>query len=165
MVSQPSSSVQPDSQDVPASVPITVSAQYIKDLSFENPNAPQIFAPSQTAPQMEVGVNVQTRGIADSSYEVVLSLKLESVMGDKTMFIAELVYAGVFGLPAMPENQLRFFLLVECPRILFPFARSILANAVRDGGFPNIMINPIDFLGLYMANKDNVGTMAVAGAA
>lgn len=165
MAPQPPSAPQANAQDTPASVPITVSAQYVKDLSFENPNAPQVFAPSQSAPQIEIGVNVQTRSIGEPNYEVVLSLKIEANSEGKTVFIAELAYAGVFGLPAMPDDQLRFFLLVECPRILFPFARSVLANAVRDGGFPNIMINPIDFMGLYMANKDNIGTMPVAGAA
>ncbi|MER2519223.1 MAG: protein-export chaperone SecB [Bdellovibrionales bacterium] len=165
MVSQPPVPNTTDSQDAPVSVPISVTSQYVRDLSFENPNAPAIFSSSQTAPEMQLGVNVQTRGLGESSFEVVLSLKMESRMEEKTMFIAELVYAGVFGLPSMPDDQLRFFLLVECPRILFPFARSILGNAVRDGGFPNIMINPIDFLGLYMANKDNIGTMPVAGAA
>ncbi len=165
MVSQPPVSHSTDSPTGPVSVPISVSVQYVKDLSFENPNAPEIFPSLQAAPEMQIGVNVQSRGLGESSYEVVLSLKLEAQTSERKVFIAELVYAGIFGLPAMPEEQLRFFLLVECPRILFPFARSILANAVRDGGFPNVMINPIDFLGLYMANKDNIGTMTVAGAA
>lgn len=144
---------------------IGVNAQYIKDLSFESPNAPQIFQPTQVAPELNLGVNVNTRPLAESTYEVVLLLKLEAKVEGKTAFITELAYGGVFTLPAMPEEQLRMFLLVECPRILFPFARQVLANAVREGGFPHIMIHPIDFMSLFLANKNNVGAMSTAGAA
>ncbi len=112
-----------------------------------------------------MNVNVHTRALAASNYEVLLSIKLEAKIEDKTAFIAELAYGGVFVLPAMPEESLRFFLLVEAPRLLFPFARAILADAVRDGGFPPVMLNPIDFMGLYLANKENVGVMQTAGAA
>jgi preprotein translocase subunit SecB len=148
-----------------AGTPVTVAAQYVKDFSFESPNAPQIFTPTQIAPEITMGVNVHTRNMQGSNYEVLLALKLEAKLEGKTGFIAELVYGGVFVLPTMPEDQLRLFLLVEAPRLLFPFARGILANAVREGGFPHVMINPIDFMGLYLANKNNVGTMTAAGAA
>lgn len=146
-------------------MPITVGAQYIKDFSFESPNAPQIFAPSQAQPQIEMGVNLQTRGVSPNTYEVLLMLKLDTRVEGKTAFIAELTYGGLFTLPVMPEDQLKMFLLVECPRILFPFARSIMMSAIRDGGFPFVMINPVDFMALYLANKDNIGTMPAAGAA
>jgi preprotein translocase subunit SecB len=149
----------------PAGMPVTVTAQYIKDFSFENPNAPQIFAPAPAAPEMTMAVNINTRGVGTNAYEVLLSLKVEAKLAGKTAFISELVYGGVFGLPALPEEQMRLFLLVEAPRILFPFARSILTNAVREGGFPHVMINPIDFYNLYLANKDKVGSMPTAGAA
>lgn len=149
----------------PAGMQIGVSAQYIKDLSFESPNAPQVFAPTQTAPVINMGVNVHTRGVAEGAYEVLLALKLEAKIEDKTAFIAELSYGGVFTFPAMPEPQLKMFLLIECPRILFPFARQVLMNTVREGGFPHVMISPIDFAALYMANKNNVGTQTTAGAA
>ena len=149
----------------PAGVPVTVAAQYIKDLSFESPSAPQIFTPTQSAPEISMGVNVQTRALSNGSHEVLLAQKIDAKLDGKPAFIAELVYCGVFTLPQMPEEQLRMFLLVEAPRLLFPFARSILANSIRDGGFPHIMINPIDFMGLYLANKGNVGTMPTVGAA
>ena len=156
----------------PTGTPVTVTAQYIKDFSFESPNAPQIFAPVQSAPDITMGVNVHTRALTVAGTppgvtgsEVLLALKLEAKLEGKTGFIAELVYGGVFLLPAAPEEQQRLFLLVEAPRLLFPFARAILANAVREGGFPHVMISPIDFMGLYLANKDNVGTMPAAGAA
>ena len=149
----------------PAGMPVTVAAQYVKDFSFESPNAPQIFSPTQTQPEISMGVNVHTRNMGGPNHEILLALKLEAKLADKVAFIAELVYGGVFVLPQMPEEQLRFFLLVEAPRLLFPFALSILANAVRDGGFPHVMINPIDFFALYQANKSNVGTMTAKGAA
>jgi preprotein translocase subunit SecB len=144
---------------------ISISAQYVKDFSFESPNAPQIFAPQQSPPELNMGVNVRTRPLADHAHEVLLMLRLEAKLGGKTAFIAELAYGGVFMLPAVPEEQLKLLLLIECPRLLFPFARAILAEAVRDGGFPQILITPIDFTALYQANRNNIGTMTAAGAA
>jgi preprotein translocase subunit SecB len=157
---------EPQPSSPPAgSMQIGIGAQYIKDFSFESPGAPQIFAPTQTAPELNIGVNVHTRGMGENAYEVLLALKLDTKLGGKTAFIAELTYGGVFMIPALPEDQLKMFLLVEAPRLLFPFARSIIANVVREGGFPPVMINPIDFMALYLANKDNIGTMPAAGAA
>lgn len=145
---------------------IAVNAQYIKDFSFESPNAPQIFGPVEKPPELTMGVNVRTRPLNDNkAHEVLLMLKLEAKLKDKTAFIAELTYGGIFTLPQVSEEQLKVLLLIECPRLLFPFARAILADAVRDGGFPQILIAPIDFAALYQANKNNVGTMTAAGAA
>lgn len=144
---------------------IGIGPQYIKDFSFENPSAPQIFTPTQPAPEINMGINVNTRAVGDNAFEVVLILKLDAKADGKSAFIAELSYAGVFVVPKMPEQQLRAFLLVECPRMLFPFARQVLLNAVREGGFPQVMINPIDFGALYMANKDKIGTLTTVGAA
>jgi preprotein translocase subunit SecB len=145
--------------------PVTVNAQYIKDFSFENPNAPQIFTPSQNAPQLTMNVNVQSRNVAPNSFEVALTLKIESTVEGKTAFISELVYAGVFTLPEMPEEHLKLFLLVEAPRILFPYARAALTNTIRDGGYPYVMIQPVDFMALYLANQGNISTMPTVGAA
>ena len=144
---------------------IGVKAQYIKDLSFESPNAPQIFAPGQSPPELTMGVNVRTRPMGDNTHEVLLMLKLEAKLSGKSAFIAELTYGGVFTLAALPEEQIKLLLLIECPRLLFPFARAILADAVRDGGFPQILITPIVFAMLYQANMNNVCTMTAAGAA
>jgi len=132
---------------------VAVHAQYIRDFSFEAPNAPQIFAPTQAQPALDIGVNVQTRGLSDNNFESVLMLKLEAKIEGKVAFIAELAYGGVFGLPEMPEEHVKLFLLVEAPRLLFPFARNIIANAVRDGGFPPVLINPIDFAALYQQQQ------------
>jgi len=132
---------------------IAVNVQYIKDFSFESPNAPQIFLPSSAQPILDMGVNVQTRGLGDNAYEVVLMIKLEATTENKPTFIAELAYGGVFSIPPMPEEHLKYFLLVEAPKLLFPFARSILANAIRDGGFPQVLITPIDFAAMFQQTQ------------
>lgn len=150
---------------VSAGIPVTITGQYIKDFSFENPNAPQIYASALTAPDILMNVNIQTRGVDVNAYEVLLSLKIEAKLQGKIAFISELIYGGTFTLPEMPEEQMRLFLLVEAPRLLFPFARSILMAAIRDGGFPQVMVNPVDFYSLYVANKDKIGAMSAKGAA
>jgi preprotein translocase subunit SecB len=146
-------------------ISIGLGAQYIKDFSFESPNAPQVFNDLQTQPQMALDVNVLSRGLGGGTFESVLKIKLESKIADKTAFIAELSYAGLFSLPELPEEQVKLFLLVEAPRLLFPFARAIISNAVREGGFPNIALQPIDFMSLYAAQRNNIGTMLPSGAA
>lgn len=145
-------------------VQIAVNLQYVKDFSFESPNAPQVFAPTDQAPTINVGVNVQTRALAENTFEVVLMLKLDAQLEGKTAFIAELSYGGVLTVPALPEEQLKYILLVEGPRLLFPFARAILADAVRDGGFPQVLIAPLDFAALYQANKDQTTQPRAANA-
>jgi preprotein translocase subunit SecB len=157
-----SEQAKPEGQ--PAPVQVTVNVQYIKDFSFESPNAPQVFSPSSGAPVINLGVNVQTRGLAENTYEVVLQLKLDAQVEGKTAFIGELAYAGVFTIPPLSEDHLKMFLLIEAPRILFPFARSIMANAVRDGGFPQILINPIDFAAMYQANVAQMNAPAAGSA-
>jgi preprotein translocase subunit SecB len=147
-----------------AQLQIAVNNQYIKDFSFESPNAPHVFATLGAMPELNVGVNIQTRSLAETVYEVMLLLKLEADAEGKKAFIAELAYGGVFTIPQVPEEALRFILLVEAPRLLFPFARSIVANAVRDGGFPPLLINPIDFAALYQQRSEQM-TRGQAGTA
>lgn len=155
----------PQPVEQPGSISIGLGAQYIKDFSFESPNAPQIFAELQTQPQMTLDINVFSKSLGNNAFEAVLKIKLDSKVGDKTAFIAELSYAGIFSLPPLPEEQIKMFLLIEAPRLLFPFARAIIANAVREGGYPNIALQPIDFLSLYNAQRNNVGTMTTSGVA
>ncbi len=140
-----------NSQDASALKPVNIgiNIQYIKDFSFESPNAPHIFTPSAAAPEVNIGVNVQTRSLAENTYEVVLMLKLEAKIDGKTAFITELAYAGVFSVPPLGEEHLKYILLVEAPSLLFPFARNIVANSIREGGFPQLLINPVDFSALY----------------
>jgi len=154
-----------DNADQTMNIQIGMGAQYIKDFSFECPNSPHIFSEIKTQPQIKIDVNVLSRGFGNGTFESVLKMKLESLVGDKTAFIAELAYAGIFSLPEIPEEQIKLFLLVEAPRLLYPFARAIISNAMREGGFPNIAMQPIDFLALYNAQRGNVGTMMPSGAA
>lgn len=127
-----------------------VIAQYTKDLSFENPNAPASFqAIAESQPKIDVNVGVNGRKINDETYEVELKISAAAKQGDKTTFVVELVYAGLFGLRNVPEDVIQPFMLVQAPSILFPFARRIIADATRDGGYPPLLLEPIDFGGLY----------------
>jgi preprotein translocase subunit SecB len=133
----------------PTSLPMNVLAQYVKDLSFENPNAPQSLMPNQPQPQVNIGVDVQVRSAAQDVYEVVLQLRAEAKQGESVAFLVELAYAGLFQFPGLPQEHHRPVLMIEAPRMLFPFARAIISEATRDGGFPPLMINPIDFADLF----------------
>lgn len=131
-----------------------ILAQYVKDLSFENPNSPGSL--QQTGqPKLDVSVNLNARAGGNDMYEVELrvtaSAKAESGLA---MFAVELVYAGLFRLTGAPQEAVEPFLMVEAPRILFPFARRVIADAVRDGGFAPLMLDPIDFGGLYIQQLD-----------
>ncbi|MDX9689658.1 MAG: protein-export chaperone SecB [Proteobacteria bacterium] len=136
--------------DSPQPLQVVVHGQYVQDLSFESPNAPAIFQQLQKAPTIEVSVNLSTRKIEETVHEVSLMLRLQSKTESAVAFIAEVAYNGLFGIPAnIPNDVLMPFLYIEAPRLLFPFARAVLANAVRDGGFPQILLNPVDFELLY----------------
>ena len=148
----------------PTNLTFAVNMQYVKDLSFENPRAPQVFASSQNAPQVQVNVDVGARQVADQVYEITLVLNAEAKAGEETVFVVELTYAGLFTVPPLPQEQLRPLLLIECPRLLFPFARAIVADATRDGGFPPLMINPIDFAALYRRQAEAAATPAAGTA-
>jgi len=138
-------------------------SQYIKDLSFENPNAPAIYQ-NQTPPQIEVQFNIGTTQVADEVHEVVLKIEAKAQVGDSVGFIVDLSYAGLFGLRNIPAEHVQPFLLGEAPRLLFPFARRVLSDAVRDGGFPPLLLDPIDFGGLYM-QQEEARQQALAGEA
>jgi preprotein translocase subunit SecB len=134
----------------PGSQPsMRILGQYLKDLSFENPNAPQSLAPAQGQPDINIAVNVNARNLAPTDFEVELHLDAKAKSGEKVIFAAEILYAGVFRLENFPQNLLHPAVLIECPRMLFPFARQILADASRNGGFPPLMLDPIDFAGMY----------------
>lgn len=124
-------------------------AQYVKDLSFENPNAPEVYS-WNLQPQIDIQFNIATNKAGDDIHEVTLRITAKAVTDRGTSFAAELVYAGLFGLRNIPDDQLQPFLLAEAPRLLFPFARRVLADAVQDGGFPPLLLDPIDFGTLYM---------------
>ena len=127
---------------------VQVIGQYIKDLSFENPSAPGNLT---MRPQIELNVDLQARQLQPEHFEVELKLRISAKAEDKPVFLLEVVYAGLFQLHAIPEEVLQQVLLIEAPHILFPFARRIVADIVRDGGMPPLMIEPIDFAALYRA--------------
>ena len=130
---------------------INVLAQYAKDLSFENPNAPRSLAPRQTSPQIEINVNVNARKVGDTDFEVELAIQGQAKDGETLIFRVDLSYGGVFRILNIPEEHLHQVVMIECPRLLFPFARQIVADSVRNGGFPPLMIDPVDFAALYQA--------------
>ena len=128
----------------------SVLAQYTKDLSFENPNAPRTLGPQQTAPNISIQINVNARQLAPSDFEVSLMLEGGAGKGADTMFKFELNYAGVFRAENFPPEQVQAVIMIEGPRLLFPFARQIIADAVRNGGYPPLYVDPIDFHRLYL---------------
>jgi len=128
---------------------LNVLVQYAKDLSFENPNAPRSLGPQQSGPQISINVNVNARPVSETDFEVNLLLDGQAGEGADTLFKFELDYAGIFRLQNVPQDQVAAVVMIECPRLLFPFARQIIADAVRNGGFPPLYVDPIDFAGLY----------------
>ncbi len=125
---------------------IQVIGQYVKDLSFENPAAPMSM---NARPEIDLGVDLQARRLENDHFEVELKLRVSAKAEDKPVFLMELAYGGLFLIQNVPEDVLQQVLLIEAPHLLFPFARRIVADAVRDGGMPPLMIEPIDFAGLY----------------
>jgi preprotein translocase subunit SecB len=128
---------------------IGVLAQYVKDFSFENPNAPRSMAPSGQQPTINIQVNVEAAPMTDNDFEVTLRLEGKAETQGMLLFSFELVFAGAFRIQNVPADSLQPVVMIECPRLLFPFAREIVATAVRNGGFAPLLLDPIDFVGLY----------------
>src|SRR2546422_7310944 len=126
---------------------LNVLAQYTKDLSFENPNAPTSLAPQQQQPAINIQINVSANNLSENEFEVTLTIEGKAENGGKVMFSVELAYAGVFRIVNVPQENLHPLVMIECPRLLFPFAREIIPNAVRDGGFPPLLPQSAAFLG------------------
>lgn len=131
---------------------LRVLAQYLKDHSFENPRAPASFRDAAGAPGIEVNVDVNARGLGSNQFEVELSVSARAQRAHEVVFVVETTYAGVFEITNIPESQIEPVLLIECPRLLFPFARQIVAETTSAGNFPPVMLDPIDFLGIYQRN-------------
>ncbi len=138
----------PQSAQQPAAQ-LHMLAQYVKDLSFENPGAPDSLSATKGSPKIDVSVDVQAKRRSNTEFEVALKLSATAKRDEDVIFITELVYAGLFQMTNIPEEQIQPIVLIECPRLIFPFARRVLADATRDGGFPPLLIDPIDFVGLY----------------
>jgi preprotein translocase subunit SecB len=138
---------------------IQILAQYVKDLSFENPS----MGMNVQRPQIEFTVDLQARRMQESGpFEVVLKIRVSALQDEKPLFLLELAYGGLFVLDKIPEEAMQPFLLIECPRMMFPFARRIIADIVSDGGLPPLMIEPIDFAQLYRSKMADAAQRAEA---
>lgn len=138
---------------------IALISQYVKDLSFENPNAPACYQ-WQDQPQIDVQFNIGADKVGDEVLEVSLKIEVKAVAPQGTSFAVELLYAALFGMRNVPEDQVQPFMLAEAPRLIFPFARRVLADAIRDGGFPPLLLDPIDFGALYLQQAQQMETTA-----
>jgi len=128
---------------------LNVLTQYTKDFSFENPNAPRSLTPPQQPPAINIQINVNVKGLGENDYEVELKIEGKADSAGNVLFGFDLTYAGVFRIQNVAQENMHPLVMIECPRLLFPFAREIVATAVRDGGFPPLLIDPIDFVALY----------------
>ncbi len=143
-----------------------ILAQFIRDLSFENPLAPEsLRADGQgLQPQIDIGVEMNARGRPDGLYEVDLKLSAQAKRGDAVAFHVELLYGGLFQINGVPDSEIEAVLMIECPRYLFPFARRMISDVTAEGGFPPFQLDPIDFAGVYAARKAQ-GESGFTGAA
>jgi preprotein translocase subunit SecB len=132
---------------------VSILAQYIKDLSVENPSAPQVFQ-WQVQPSVDVQFNINVEKVADDVHEIVLKIEVSARSENGVHFVVDLSYGGLFGLRNIPEEALPPFLLIEAPRLIFPFARQIIADAVSNTGFPPLLLDPIDFAAAYVAQLE-----------
>ncbi|WP_417518925.1 protein-export chaperone SecB [Minwuia sp.] len=134
---------------------VLVNIQYVKDLSFEVPNAPQIFVQQESKPQISVNVDIDARRLEGNVFEVVLKLEVNAKSGEDQVFLVELAYGSVCTLENVPDDQVQPTLLIEVPRMAFPFARRVISDVTRDGGFPPLLLDPINFMALYQQNQQS----------
>lgn len=156
--------------DIPSASPggpqqLIINAQYIKDFSFENPRAPQSLIQPATQPSVDINVDVKAQNLGPDVFEVILTINVTARVQDEPVFLVELAYGAVVTVKNTPAEMLAPLVLVETPRIAFPFARAIIANATRDGGFPPLMINPIDFAELLHRQQAEAQGMSSPGGA
>jgi preprotein translocase subunit SecB len=146
-----------------ANYQLIVNAQYIKDFSFENPRAPHSLLQQKDPPEVQLGVDVKAQGLGQDVYEVMLTVAANAKSAGETVFVAELTYAAVVTLRNATQEMMPVLILVETPRLLFPFARSIIANATREGGFPPLLIHPVDFAELLRRQQAQQAQQAAGG--
>ena len=146
----------PSPEEIEANgLPLTIHTQYVRDISFENPNAPDSLRANQGAPEMSVNIGMDARPIKDDAiqnlYEVALTISAKAMRGETTVFLAEVIYGITVSIdPVVSEDQHHPILFIEIPRYAFPFARQILASLTTQGGYPPLMLNPVDFQALYI---------------
>lgn len=136
---------------------ISLITQYISDLSFENPDAPDSIISGSGTPQISISINNQVKKRDEGIFVVELALNAKAERDGKMLFNVELSYCGLFNIKNVPDAQLPPVLMIECPRLLFPFARQVLAQTTQSGGFPPIMMDPVDFAAIY---RQNIAAMA-----
>ena len=137
-------------QDGEGNIPLNIMHQYTKDLSFENPSSPGLFINEPTEPpNIDINVGVETQALGSNTYEVTLHVRVNATAGSTTLFIAEIAYAAIAEIGEVPEEQLHPFIVIEVPRMIFPFARSILCSMITEGGFPPVFVSPVDFVEMY----------------
>jgi len=141
---------------------LNVVAQYIKDFSFENPNAPKSLVTGQQ-PQIGIQINVNAAPLSDTDIEVVLQLSGKAETDGSLLFSFDLAFGGVFRIRNVPQESMNAVVLIECPRLLFPFAREIIATTVRNGGFPPLLLDPVDFVALYRQKMAQLGAEQPVG--
>jgi len=137
-----------------------IKGQYIKDLSFENPHAPQSLLAAEERPGIDVNVDIKAQKLQDNIYEMTLHIATRAVAGSNTLFLVDLAYAGIFQISNIPPEHIEPLILIDCPFVLFPFARRVIADVTRDGGFPPLMLDPIDFHALYLQNRAKTEAVA-----
>ncbi|MGC6516952.1 MAG: protein-export chaperone SecB [Candidatus Puniceispirillaceae bacterium] len=138
---------QPTQQRRPLQV--MIHSQYVKDLSFENPNAVSAHLEPVQQPQVEIGVNVNADKVSETQYEVRLNLTAKAITDDKPLFLVDLTYAAIVSVPEATPDEINPLVMIEGPRLIFPFARSIISNMTRDGGFMPLNLQPVDFVAVY----------------
>ena len=153
----PMTDIDAGSDQAPANAHLKVLAQFTRDLSFENPRAPDALRMASGQPSVELGVEMSAKGRSDGLFEVDLKLSVRATRESEVSFQVELVYGGLFEIGGVTNEQLEPALLIECPRYLFPFARRIIADLIIDGGFPPFLLEPLDFAAIYQARREQGG--------
>jgi preprotein translocase subunit SecB len=162
MADETQGSSAPTAENMPS---MNMIGQYIRDLSFENPGAPASILTGGTNPAFNVSISVGVRKQSDDIYAVELTLNAKANREEAILFNVELVYGGVFRLKNIPEQQISQLLMIECPRLIFPFARQVLASTTQQGGFPPLMMEPVDFAAIYRQNLQKLAAQQQAGVA
>lgn len=160
---QKASSSAPSS-DAAAVAVFALRSQYIKDMSFENPRAPSIFLALNESPQIDVAVNLTAKKLQDTLFELTLEISARAIQEKTTLFLTDLSYGGIFEARSIPEDALEQALLVQGAFLLFPYARRIISDVTRDGGFPPLNLEPVDFFALFMQNRSSDSPVSAPAA-
>ena len=159
-INTPSSPMGAATGPAPDGPAVRILAQYIRDLSFENPRAPESLRPTGVQPQIDINVELNGRARPDGLNEVDIRLTASARHDTDTVFEIELLYGGLFQITGVPEENMEEVLLIECPRFMFPFVRKVIADLTMEGGFPPFLLDPIDFGAIYLARRNQLAAEA-----